>query len=115
MARWRHAEAICHNNQHSRRRKCNYNHRPATCMNDWKNCKKILCIRADNMGDVIMSVPAIRALKERFSCHITLLTSAMGGLVKGCIEEVDEWMIFNAPWIKSFQAADAAQCFALIE
>lgn len=84
-------------------------------MNDWKNCKKILCIRADNMGDVIMSVPAIRALKETFGCHITLLTSTMGGLIKGCISEIDEWITFNAPWIKTSQPANAAQCFELVQ
>ena len=30
----------------------------------WKNHKNILCIRLDNMGDVLMSQPAMRALKQ---------------------------------------------------
>jgi ADP-heptose:LPS heptosyltransferase len=38
---------------------------------NWQGCKKILCIRPDNMGDVIMTVPAIRALKETFGARIT--------------------------------------------
>lgn len=46
-------------------------------MKEWANCKNILCIRPDNMGDLIMSAPAIRALKESFGCTITLLTSSM--------------------------------------
>ena len=31
----------------------------------WRNYKNILCIRLDNMGDVLMSQPAMRALKHR--------------------------------------------------
>ena len=30
----------------------------------WRNHKNILCIRLDNMGDVLMSQPAMRALKQ---------------------------------------------------
>ena len=30
----------------------------------WRNYKNILCIRLDNMGDVLMSQPAMRALKH---------------------------------------------------
>jgi ADP-heptose:LPS heptosyltransferase len=32
--------------------------------NNWAHCKNILCIRPDNLGDLLMSGPAIRALKE---------------------------------------------------
>lgn len=67
---------------------------------DWSHCKNILVIRADNMGDVLMSVPAIRALKETFNAKITLLTSSMGGAIARLIEEIDEVMIFDLPWVK---------------
>lgn len=84
-------------------------------MNDWQNCKHILIVRADNMGDVIMSTPAIRALKQTFNCKITLLTSNMGGLIKGLVSDVDDYIIFNAPWIKAPQTATADICFELVE
>ena len=31
---------------------------------DWSKFKNILCIRADNMGDVLMTTPAFKALKK---------------------------------------------------
>lgn len=82
-------------------------------MNDWQHCKNILVIRADSMGDVIMSTPAIRAIKQTFNCKLTLLTSTLGGLIKGSIKEIDDYIIFNAPWIKAPQTATAEKCFDL--
>jgi lipopolysaccharide heptosyltransferase II len=67
----------------------------------WQQAKKILCVRLDTIGDVLMTTPAIRALKggsgER---HITLLTSAAGAQVAPFIPEVDTLIVYNAPWIK---------------
>lgn len=63
--------------------------------------KNILCVRADNMGDLIMSSPAIRALKETFGARITLLTSKMGSLISPFIPEIDEVVVANLPWVKS--------------
>lgn len=84
-------------------------------MNDWQNCRHVLVIRADNMGDVIMSTPAIKALKQTLNCKITLLTSAMGGMIQGMVSDIDDYIVFNAPWIKTPQTATAAMCFELIE
>lgn len=83
-------------------------------MIDWQHCKHILIVRADNMGDVIMSTPAIKAIKQTFNCKITLLTSTMGGLIKGLIKEIDDYIIFNTPWIKAPQTATAERCFELV-
>jgi ADP-heptose:LPS heptosyltransferase len=84
-------------------------------MNNWRNCKKILCIRTDNMGDVIMSSPAFRALKESFNCHITLLTSSMGNLITPCIKEIDNVIVYNVPWTKTEQLPCDDTCFALVK
>ena len=70
-------------------------------MTDWKNCKNILVIRADNMGDLLMSSPAIRALKETFDCRITLLTSAMGNAIAPYIDVIDETIVADLPWVKT--------------
>jgi ADP-heptose:LPS heptosyltransferase len=53
------------------------------------------------MGDLLMSGPAIRALKETFQSHITVLTSTMGAPITGSMPEVDETIIFDAPWVQS--------------
>jgi ADP-heptose:LPS heptosyltransferase len=45
-------------------------------LSNWQGCKNILCIRPDNMGDLIMTGPALRALKDTFDAKITVLTSS---------------------------------------
>lgn len=63
--------------------------------------RNVLCVRADNMGDVIMSSPAMRALKESFGCRITLLTSPAGSVVTPYLSCVDEVIVASLPWVKS--------------
>jgi len=68
----------------------------------WKKAKRILCIRLDYMGDVLMSTPAIRALKQSFpGSEITLLTSSGGAAVASFIPEIDDVIVYAAPWLKS--------------
>jgi lipopolysaccharide heptosyltransferase II len=57
------------------------------------------------MGDVIMSSPAIRALKESFHCSITLMTSSMGSSIARMIPEIDDVIVFDVPWVK-LQSSD---------
>jgi ADP-heptose:LPS heptosyltransferase len=48
----------------------------------WQNAKNILCVRLDSLGDILMTSPAIRALKEgKPERKITLLTSASGAAI----------------------------------
>ncbi|MCS3796855.1 glycosyltransferase family 9 protein [Niastella sp. OAS944] len=74
----------------------------------WNNCKKILCIRADNMGDLVMTTPALKALKETFLCHITVLTSTMAQHITGFIPVIDETIICDLPWVKANAATTGA-------
>jgi ADP-heptose:LPS heptosyltransferase len=66
----------------------------------WTGVRKLLCVRLDSIGDVLMSTPAIRACKESFDCHVTLLTSASGIAVAALVPEIDARMPFAAPWMK---------------
>lgn len=71
---------------------------------EWKKCKKILCVRLDNMGDVIMATPVFRALKESFpGIHLTLLTSSVGKMISPHILTIDETITYDSPWIESEQ------------
>ena len=80
----------------------------------WKSCKNILCIRLDNMGDVLMSQPAIRALKKQFPGRkATLLTSGAGSSIAPFIPEVDETITFDVPWVKTNEARGEQQLLAL--
>jgi len=68
----------------------------------WKHARKIVCIRLDNMGDVLMTTPAMRALKsaEADRC-ITLLASPAGAALAPYIPVVDRTITYEAPWVKN--------------
>lgn len=67
---------------------------------DWAKSKHILCVSVDNMGDLLMSGPAISALKETFNCKITLLTSYNAAEVAKIIPGIDEVIVADLPWVK---------------
>jgi lipopolysaccharide heptosyltransferase II len=73
-------------------------------MESWAKCKNILCIRPDNLGDLVMSGPAIRALKQSFGCKITVLTSSMASGIVKHMPEIDDAIIFDLPWVKTDKA-----------
>ena len=67
------------------------------------------------MGDVIMTGPAIRALKETFQCNITLLTSGAAAGIASCIKEIDDVIIADLPWVKHNTLFDASMCLHLVQ
>lgn len=68
----------------------------------WEEAKNILCIRLDTLGDVLMTTPAIRAVKESYpGRRITLLTSSVGAEAASLVPEIDDVIIYNAPWMKA--------------
>src|SRR3954470_17945755 len=81
----------------------------------WHNARDILCVRLDSMGDVLMTTPAIRALKAR-DRRITLLTSASGAAIARLVPEIDEVIEYDAPWLKATsQRADSVPEYEMIE
>ena len=84
-------------------------------MTTWRECKKILCIRPDNMGDLLMSSPAITALKETFGCSISLLTSSMAKGIAPYISAVDETLVWDAPWVKGTSDLNAGSFCETVE
>lgn len=74
-------------------------------MNDtatyWRDGLRILCVRLDNLGDVLMTTPAFRALKATWpGCHLTLLTSSVGAAIGTFISEIDAIIRFDVPWVQ---------------
>lgn len=68
---------------------------------DWKDGLQILCVRLDNLGDVLMTTPAFRALKSTWpTCRLTLLTSSVGAAIAGFIPEIDQVIRFDVPWVQ---------------
>jgi lipopolysaccharide heptosyltransferase II len=82
----------------------------------WANYKNILCVRLDNMGDVLMSQPAMRALKQSaLDRQITLLTSSTGAAIAPFIREVDAIISFDVPWVKTDETNGERQLLALAD
>lgn len=69
-------------------------------MRPWTHVRKVLCIRPDNMGDLLMSAPAIAALKQTFGCHIAVLTSTAAKGIAARIPAIDDVIIWDVPWVK---------------
>lgn len=61
--------------------------------------KRILCVRLDRLGDILMTTPAIHALRTAFpGRHITLLTSSVGAQAAPYLSDVDDVIAYDAPW-----------------
>jgi len=64
-----------------------------------KRYGRILAVRLDNVGDVVMLSPALRALRGAFpSSHITLLCSKAGATVAPMLPGTDETIVHRALW-----------------
>ena len=76
----------------------------------WAGVERILCVRLDTLGDVLMTTPAIRALKQASPRrHITLMTSVSGAAAGRLIPEVDDVLVYDAPWMKAGSSHVAAR------
>jgi lipopolysaccharide heptosyltransferase II len=65
------------------------------------SARELLCVRLDTMGDVLMTGPALRTLRKATPARqITLLTSAPGAAAAELMPEVDEAIVYEAPWMK---------------
>jgi lipopolysaccharide heptosyltransferase II len=68
----------------------------------WSRARNLLCVRLDSLGDVLMTTPAIRALKEAApNRRIALLTSPAGAEVASLVPEIDDVIVYDAPWMKA--------------
>ncbi len=68
----------------------------------WRDATNILCIRLDSLGDVLMTSPAFRALKETQPARrLSLLTSTSGARIASLIEGLDETLVYDPPWMKA--------------
>jgi lipopolysaccharide heptosyltransferase II len=68
----------------------------------WDDLRRVLCVRLDTVGDVLMTSPAIRAIKETApQRHVSILTSSVGAEAAALLPEVDEVLIHDPPWMKA--------------
>jgi lipopolysaccharide heptosyltransferase II len=83
----------------------------------WAESRNMLCVRLDALGDVLMTTPALRAVRETGGDRrVTLLTSPSGAEAARLIPWVDEVIVYDAPWLKATAPrSDATPDHAIIE
>jgi lipopolysaccharide heptosyltransferase II len=66
----------------------------------WRSVKHILAIRLDNLGDVLVTTPALHAIKSSLpSAKLTLLASPVGAQVAQLNPDIDDVIVYDAPWM----------------
>ncbi|HEY0443425.1 MAG TPA: glycosyltransferase family 9 protein [Candidatus Limnocylindrales bacterium] len=83
----------------------------------WSNVGEVLAVRLDAMGDVLMTTPALRAIRATVpDARLTLLTSPGAAEVAACIPELDAVIAHDVPWMKATAArTDPAPDLELID
>ncbi len=75
----------------------------------WRQARRVLLIRLDNLGDVLMTTPALAAVRESLpEAQLTLLAAPSMTALAPHLPEVDRIVGFHAPWMKAGAAALAA-------
>lgn len=71
---------------------------------EWQRAERILAVRLDNFGDVLMTTPALAAIRaHRPAAHLALWCSPSGADVAWATGLLDEVLPFKAPWMKHEQ------------
>ena len=82
----------------------------------WREARRILAIRLDGMGDLLMTTPAFRALKQSAPGRtLTVLTSKSGAEAARLVPEVDAVIEYAAPWMKAPSDGCPGEDLACIE
>ena len=68
---------------------------------DWSGARRILAVRLDGMGDLLMTGPALRALKEVVPGRtVTALVSPAAAACAALLPGIDDFIVHKAPWMK---------------
>jgi len=68
----------------------------------WSEVRSVLAVRLDSIGDVLMTTPALRAIRASVpAARLTLLTSRAGAEVARHVPEVDATIAHDVPWMKA--------------
>jgi len=66
---------------------------------DWRKVRNLLVMRLDNIGDVIMTSPSLRAVKQNLpETRLTLMASPSGALTAPLLPWVDEVLPWRVLW-----------------
>lgn len=66
----------------------------------WQTAKRVLLVRLDNLGDVLLTTPAFHAVKKALpGASLTLLASHVGAQVAALNPDIDDVIVYPAPWM----------------
>ena len=66
----------------------------------WAEARNVLAIRLDNLGDVLVTTPALHAIKRSLpQARLTLLASPVGAQVGRLNPDLDDVIVYSAPWM----------------
>src|SRR5438270_4580376 len=66
----------------------------------WSQVKRVLAIRLDNLGDVLVTTPALHAIKTSLpGAALTLLASPVRAQVAHLNPDLDDVIVYQAPWM----------------
>src|ERR687886_1499853 len=73
----------------------------------WRTVRRVLAVRLDNLGDVLVTTPAIHAIKQSLpmlargvpGANLTLLASPVGVQAGRLNPDIDEVIVYEAPWM----------------
>ena len=75
----------------------------------WAGVSNVLAIRLDNLGDVLMTTPALAAVRESLpGAQVTVLASPSGAALAPHLEAIDDVIAWRAPWVKQPPATESA-------
>ncbi len=82
----------------------------------WSRARNVLAVRLDALGDVLMTTPALRAIRQSLpGATLTLLTSRAGAAVAPYVPEIDRTLVRAAPWMKAATTSTPADELAWID
>jgi lipopolysaccharide heptosyltransferase II len=66
----------------------------------WQAARRVLAVRLDNLGDVLVTTPALHAIKAALpQATLTLLASPVGAQVGRLNPDLDDVIVYQAPWM----------------
>ncbi|HEU5431642.1 MAG TPA: glycosyltransferase family 9 protein [Thermomicrobiales bacterium] len=66
----------------------------------WRDAQNVLLIRLDNLGDVLVTTPAMHAVRVGLpNARLTLLTSPVGAQAGRLNPDLDDVLVYEAPWM----------------
>lgn len=82
----------------------------------WRNVRRLLAVRVDSLGDVLMTTPALAAAKASVpGLHITLLGGEGAPALAPHLAMVDDVIAARAPWVRHDGDDPVADDAALVE